>query len=343
MMAAARYLWKIPLFTLLYACYAGFALWCFGALCYGPFPAVCNMAAAAVFLLLALTAPFLRPRKVFLSGAFLIMAVILSFWLMADATNERDWIPEYQRMPHFEWQQDGDAFRLNNIRDFTFRTSSDFDQRYVDWDLRVSDVSGLDYIVVHWDNPMGLWIAHSMLRFRFKDGRSFVVSCETRRTPEEEYGAVPGLYHQFNLIYVIGTDADILALRTHAREPREEVYLYPTNAEKEQRETILRDLAERINDLVRHPKFYNTLTGNCMTTLLPSVSKGVDIPVGSYAYLFNGFSDRLAYDLGFLKLMRPDETFEEMRTRCHVNPKVKDWDGDRSTYSGLFSSGETSK
>lgn len=340
-MAAARRLWRIPLFTVLYACYGVFALWCFGALCYGPFPEICNMAAAGVFLLLALTAPFLRPRKLFLTAAFLIMTVILFFWLMADATNERDWIPEYSRLPYFEWKHGGDAFRLSNIRDFTFRTTSDFDPRFVDWDLKVSDLSGLDYIVVHWDNPMGLWIAHSMIRFRFSDGRSFIVSCETRRTPQENYGAIPGLYHQFNLIYVIGTDADILALRTHAREPREQVYLYPTNAEKEQREAIFRDLAARVNRLAGNPQFYNTLTANCITSLLPSVSKGVDIPAKSYAYLFNGFSDRLAYELGFLKQLRPDESFEEVRERCHINPKVKDWNGDRTAYSGLFSTGES--
>lgn len=123
----------------------------------------------------------------------------------------------------------------------------------------------MDYMVVHWDGMEA--IAHSMLSFEFKDGRHLAFSVETRTDKKDEFGALPGLYKQFELIFIAGTEEDLIGLRTNYRH--EDVYLYRTTLTAKDAQTLFRSLLARMNRLREQPEFYNTITRNCLTSLDP--------------------------------------------------------------------------
>lgn len=328
--------WKIAGLSVFFLVYGVYALWCFGAICYAPLPLFLRIVCAAVFSLLIVTAPLLKPRILFTAGGLALMLGVSAFWSLIRPVNDRDWLPQYARLPRFEWH-DENHFTLHNLRDFHYRTSeTDCVVRYRTEKYDLRDLTALEYILVHWDQPLGMRVAHTMLCFRFKKGPNLVFSCETRRAKGDPAGGLPGFFKQFNLIYIVGTETDLIAVRTNYRDPCEELYLYQTNAAKEQREAIFRDLVSRANALTRDPEFYNTISSNCITSLLPSIRAGVDIPWHNRAYLLNGLSDKLALKLGFLTKTSDSETLKELRARSFVNPRTKDLGEDLKDFSSVI-------
>lgn len=309
-------------------------LWCFGALCYAPMPLFLRIITGALFLPLVLSAPFIKPRLYFLSGGVALILLFFLIWSLITPTNQQIWVPEYARLPLVEWQ-DSNRFRIRDIRDFHYTKRDVYQVRYDTEEFDLTELIAIDYIVVYWEQTLEEEVAHVMLRFRFSGGRSFLVSAETRRTDGAEFGGVNNLYKQTNLIYVVATDRDVLAVRTNARDPHERVYIYETDLSPEQRIKIFRHLADRINAMHTDPEFYNTLTNNCFMALLPSLRAGIDLPLFDFSYFATGLSDRAAFEGGLLK-KREGETFEEMKARGYLNPTTDSWDFNTETYHGII-------
>ncbi len=291
-------------------------LWAFGAVWHFNFLGSARFALAVLVAAAGLVLPFLRPRRIFLAADLGMLLLVTLVFIAIPASHNRDWVPEYGRLPRCEFQEDG-RFRVHDIRDFRYRSETSFDIRYRTDDFDLKQLESLDFVVVHWDNMEG--IAHTMLSFGFRGGQQLVFSVETRRDRGDVYGAIPGIYKQFELIYLIGTEADLLGLRTNYRH--EQVYLYPTNATTEEMRVILLDLLEKANGIYRQPQFYNSLTSNCTTSLLPSIRRAVALPFRDPSFLCNGFTDRLAFRLGWLRT-RQGESFPELKFRRYANPKV---------------------
>ena len=326
---------KIATLTLALLVYAVYILWCIGAIVYTPgFTEGMRTPAIVILLLTASSLLLFKPRRYFLGGGFALLIVFSLLWDTIKPTNEWTWAPEYKRLPLITWAADNDTFTIRDIRDFHFRTTTDFDEVYLNDTFKVSRLKAIDFISVYWPQPCEEDIAHIMLRFRFNDGKVFLISSETRRTGAGEYGAINNLYKQSGKIYVIATEHDVLALRTNIREPRERVYIYEMNLTADQREQILRSLLEEANSLHTDPQFYNTVTGNCYTELLPGMKAGMDMPLCDFSYLASGQAAKSLFDAGHLK-HNPGETFEELKARSYLNPAMEKWDHDPRTYANL--------
>ena len=314
-----------------------YVLWCLGAFCYTPGSSVfLRFLNAILFLALVLIALFFKPRRYFLAGAVILMVTISLLWMTITPTHNTDWAAEYARLPRIQWQTDQDTFTIHDLRDFHFRTTSDFDIRYTNEEFRISKLKAIDFLAVYWPQPGEEAIAHIMLRFRFDDGKNFLVSSETRRPKGSKYGAINNLYKQSCKIYILATEPDILSLRTNIREPQERVYIYEMALTAEKRETILRDMIAEINDLHPHPQFYNTLTNNCFTELIPSLKAGIDdMPFFHHVYLISGWAPEYFFNAGWLK-KKEGETFEELKKRSFLNPATQGWDHQPETYSQLI-------
>lgn len=325
---------SIVCFFLFYFLYT---LWCLGAFCYTPgSPLFLRVLNVILFLALVLTALFFKPRRYFLAGAVSLMVTISLLWMTITPTHKADWAPEYARLPRIQWHADQDTFTIHDLRDFHFHTTSDFDVRYIHEDFRISKLKAIDFLAVYWPQPGEEAIAHIMLRFRFDDGKNFLVSSETRRPKGSKYGAINNLFKQSGKIYILATEPDILSLRTNIREPRERVYIYEMALTTQQRETILRDLIEEINDLHPHPQFYNTLISNCFTELIPSLKSGIDaMPFFHHIYLISGWAPEYFFKAGWLK-KKDGETFKELKKRSFLNPAMQGWDHKPETYSPLI-------
>jgi len=219
-----------------------------------------------------------------------------------------DWQAQWGRVPSVEFL--GSRVVLHNVRDFRYRSVDDYDIRYIDFEFDPSTVRTVDLAVSHWDGMRA--IAHTMLSFGFADGRYLVVSMETRVPKGAAQGFLPGFYRQYELIMVLGVEEDLFKLRTDFR--REDLYLYRTNATAAQARKLLGYVVLRAESLSLHPEFYNSVTRNCTTSLSPLLRVIDPTFGGDIRLLFNGYSDELLFELGYLKY-REDETFADLKKR----------------------------
>ncbi len=234
-----------------------------------------------------------------------------------DSGHQRPGLAAVARNPYAVFEPGGKTVVIHNIRDFDYRTEKDFTVRYLTETYDLDKLKTMDYIQVHWDGLKV--IAHSMLSFGFEDGRHLVVSVETRLAKGDVQGGLPGLYKQFGLLMILGTERDLLGLRTNYRH--EKVYLYPTRCSREEVRTVFLDILRRVNDLKEHPRFYNTVLHNCFTSLLPSLKLIRPQMRFDISMLFNGLTDYKAFEYQ-LSQGNVQGTFEDFRRAHYVNPKI---------------------
>src|SRR6516225_10059713 len=152
---------------------------------------------------------------------------------------------------------DGDRVRITGVRNFTYRTCNDFKVRYEDREVSLSHLTGLDFFVSYWsEGPVG----HTFLSFIFDDAPPLSTSIETWPEVGEGFDPIASLFKQFELIYVIGDEHDIVRVRTNFR--KEAVYLYRLNSSAFDARRLLLIYLARINELADRPEFYHLLTNS---------------------------------------------------------------------------------
>ena len=259
-------------------------------------------------------------RRRTLVGFLVAFGLVLAWWLRIAPSNDRDWQPDVGRLAYAD--VDGERITLHNIRNFDYRTETDFTPRWYDATFDLADLRGGDLIAVYW---MGDAIAHVMLSFGFAGDRYVAVSIETRKERGESYSTLAGLFKQYELIYVVGDERDLIRLRTNYREPREDVYVYRVRVPLENVRRLFLDYVRRINELKDHPAFYNTLTTNCTTNVLVHTRVNPGSPPLSWKVLLSGYAPQYAYEVGRLDTSLP---FDELRRRSRVNERAVAADHD---------------
>ena len=180
-------------------------------------------------------------------------------------SNERDWIPEQAIMPTAEW--DGSEVTVRNVRNFEFVTEHDFIPRYYDKTYQLDDLESVDFIVAPFkDTPV---LAHTMISFGFGHGEFLVSSVEARLEKGESYSPLAGALRQFEIMYVLADERDVIQLRTEHRDT--DVYVYRAQATREQVRALLLDVLNRVNKLAKEPEFYDTIYNNCTTNIVAHV------------------------------------------------------------------------
>ena len=226
-------------------------------------------------------------------------------------SHQRDWRSDLAVLPYADIRSD--RVQLFNIRNCNYRTENDYDVRHFDREIQLSDVRSIDFIVVPFkETPL---LAHTMLSFGLADGEHIVYSVEARLQKGQSYAAIGGAMNEFELIYVVGTEKDLIRLRTDVRKV--DVYLYPILATPPQVQKVFLAATARVNEISRQPEFYDTLTNNCTTNIVDLINElrpgaiPQDIRV-----LLPGHSDRLAYDLGLLAVQGP---FDQIKAASRIN------------------------
>jgi hypothetical protein len=161
--------------------------------------------------------------------------------------------------------------------------------------------------------------AHTLMSFEFENDQFISVSVEIRKEVGESFSAVKGLLNQYELMYVIADEQDVLKLRSNYRH--DEVFLYPIKTSQERVRTMFVEMLTRANDLKGNPEFYNTLTNTCTTNIVEHVNaiSPDKIPLRSEIF-FPAEADRLAYELG---LIDTEFSFEEARERFKINDRAE--------------------
>ncbi len=230
------------------------------------------------------------------------------------ASNKRSWASDHAVLARADFH--GRQVEVHNVRNCEYTTADDYVLRYYDKTFDLDKIRSVDFIIVPFaDLPQ---IAHVMLSFGFENDEYVCVSVEIRREKGEKYSPLAGFLRQYELMYVVGDERDLIQLRTIYR--LDDVYVYRTRATPEQARMLFADMLERANKLNREPEFYNTLTNNCTTNVVNHINKLWPNRIAYNVQLvLPGYSDRMAYALG---LLDTSQSFEETRAKARVNPLV---------------------
>jgi hypothetical protein len=239
---------------------------------------------------------------------FLFLGVLV-WYLRLRPSNDRDWGADVARVPSIDI--DGDRMTVHNLRNFDYRSETDFTPVWEDRTYDLSKLRGVDFMLVYWGSKA---IAHGMISFAFEGDDCLDVSIETRKEKHESYSALEGFFRQYELIYVFADERDVVRLRTNFRH--EDVYLYRTNITAADARKILTDYVRRANALAKEPQFYNALTSNCVTNVVYSIRSINPAASITWETLLSGYAARKAYRNGRLDRRLP---FEQLEARSRVN------------------------
>jgi hypothetical protein len=268
--------------------------------------------AAGTMVLFSFVRPWRRAVFIFLAG----FAALVGWWLAIPPSNERDWQPDVAVLPYADLQ--GDRITVHNIRNFAYRSETDFTPAYYEKTFDLRKLDRVDVIAVYW---MGPAVAHILLSFGFAGGDHLAVSIETRKEKGEGYSTLKGFFKQYELFYVVADERDVIRVRTNYRnDPPEEVYVYQVHAPIELGRRLFLDYMRKINALKERPEFYNTLTTNCTTTIWMHARVNPRRVPFSWKILLSGYVPEYLYDVGRLDTSLP---FADLKARSRINERAK--------------------
>jgi hypothetical protein len=161
----------------------------------------------------------LRPFTRALGVAGAVFALVLVWYFSLRPPMEADWDRDYAELPHAELA--GDVLTFHNVRNFDYRSETDFTPRWETRSYDLAKLEGVDMFFSYWSGPA---IAHTIMSWSFSDGQHLAISIETRRRVGQGYSAVGGFFRQYPIYYVVADERDVIRLRTNYRG--ENVYLY---------------------------------------------------------------------------------------------------------------------
>lgn len=251
----------------------------------------------------------------FLRYTFILLSILALAYLLlmviVRPSNQRSWTPDTQRTANAIVT--GESVKIENVRNAFYRSKTDFD---VHWETRSYDLRKLE-TVWFMVEPFSDWRgpAHTLLSFGFSDGQYISISVEIRKEVGESFSPLGGLLRQYELIYIVGDERDLIGLRANHRH--DDVYLYKIRATPEQARELFVSMLTRANHVAKKPEFYNTLTSTCTTNIVEHINVIAPgrIPL-SYKTLLPAYSDELAFDLG---LIETNLSREEFRAAHHIN------------------------
>jgi hypothetical protein len=296
-------------------------VWGAAALHYrGPVSAAVNAGFVGAFALCGLVAiaaiAAWRRAGAALLGFALVFALLLGWWSRIAPANDRDWQPDVARLAHAEF--DGDRVTVRNVRNFAYRSETDYTPAYYDKTYDLARLRSVDLVAVYW---MGPAIAHTFLSFGFEGGDQLAVSIETRKEQGEAYSTTRGFFKQYELYYVVADERDVIRLRTnYRRDPPEDVYLYRLHAPLENGRRLFVEYMRRINALRDQPEFYNTLADNCTTGIWMNTRINPGRVPLSWKILASGYVPEYLHQIGMLA---PGMSFAELRRLGHVNNRAQ--------------------
>jgi Domain of unknown function (DUF4105) len=292
--------------------------WATLAIYYSPLPWTgLRLGLAGAFAAFAIWAFWLSHQRRMTVIAIVLFFGVVAGWSAIRPSHDRHWRPEVAVMPRA--LIDSDRVRITGVRDFDYRSRDDFTVRYQEREVLLSHLTALDFYVSYFmAGPVG----HTFLSFIFDNTPPLSISIETRPEVGEGFAPIASLFKQFELIYVVGEERDLVGVRTNQRH--EAVYLYRLNTSPDDARRLLLVYLARINELADRPEFYHLLTNSCTINIVRYAnaagrSGGVDI-----RHVLNGLVDNYLYYSGRIDTTLP---FDELRQRSLINAAAQAADG----------------
>jgi Domain of unknown function (DUF4105) len=293
-----------------FLCQAVLIAWATLAIYYSnlPWPWL-RLVMAGVFASFAFWALFLSHQRRMSAAAIALFLGVVVWWISIPPSHDRNWRPEVAVMPRAVI--DGDRVRITGVRNFEYRSPYEFTVRYEEREVQLSHLTALDFYVSYWsEGPVG----HTFLSFIFDNAPPLCISIETRPEVGEGFNPIASLFKQFELIYVVGEERDIVGVRTNYRH--ETVYLYRLNTSTDNARRLLLIYLKRINELADRPEFYHLLTNSCTINIVRYANAAGREGRFDFRHLLNGLIDSYLYHSGRVDTTLP---YEELRQRSLIN------------------------
>jgi len=299
----------------------GLTLWATAALYFDlPFTPLRKPVAVGYMAGLSSALFFYRDRRGFLITV-IGFVVVLVWWLSLTPSHTRNWQADVAEIP---WAEvDGDRVTIHNVRNCDYRAEFEYTCHWETRTFNLSKLNGLDIALTYWGSP---WIAHPIVSFDFGDEGHVPISIETRKVVGQGYSAILGFFRQYELIYIVSDERDVIRLRTNYRTG-EEVYLFRTVATPQQARGLFLQYLDQINRLHNTPEWYNALTNNCTTNIAvaAAASQG-ERTRWDWRILLNGHSDQMMFDRH--QLVTDGLPLADLKERVHINTVARLADKD---------------
>jgi hypothetical protein len=250
-----------------------------------------------------------------------VLAVIVCYLLFVSIvrpSHDRQWVTENAILPYADIT--GDTVTVYNVRNNTYRSVSDFDAHYYDRTYDVSEIRTVDFVVAPFRPPS----AHTFLTFGFANGEYVSISIEARREQGETYDIWKGMARQFEMMYIIADESDVIKLRTNYRDEGD-VYMYPIKITTAKVQALFLDMISAVNRIAEKPEFYHTITNNCTSAIVGHVNSiaSKESQIGfSYKHVLPAYSGELVYELGLIK-DQEGRTFEELQKQYDIKARAR--------------------
>lgn len=309
-----------------------FGVWGVGALWYqGPASEAARAALGGLWAALACAAAFglfWRKLRRAVYGFAAAALALLGWWATITPSNGRDWLPELSRGVTARFE--GDTVIVNNIRDFTWASETNFSPHWAERRYNLDDLTGVDMFMTYWAGPA---IAHMILSFGFADGRQLAFSVEIRRPKGVEYSPVAGFFKSYEQIFIAADERDVIGLR-HVRP--EESQLYRIRIDPKRARGLFVEYLKRANAMAERPRFYHTVLSNCTTEVFSMVRAAGFDPPWDYRILANGYLPQLAWSE---RLLDERHSVEELGKLGRVDDRFPPLPIDSAAFSARIRDG----
>lgn len=252
-----------------------------------------------------------RPRMKMLYSVLFVG--LLVWWSSILPSHDRNWRPEVAVMPRAIIN--GDTVRFTGFRNFEYRTRDDFTIHYEEREVSLSHLTGVDFYISYWmPGPIG----HTFISFIFDNAPPVSISIETRPEVGQTFDPLGTLFKQFELIYVVGDEHDVVGVRTNHRGER--VYLYHLKISPENARELFLVYLKRVNQLANRPEFYNLLSNSCTINILRYANAAGRTGRVDIRHYLNGWIDSYLYARAWLNTRLP---FDELRRSSFINDKAE--------------------
>ena len=155
-----------------------------------------------------------------------------------------------------------------------------------------------------------------MLSFGFSDWKYVTISAELRKEQWEYFNPILWALNQYELMYIIWDENDLVKLRANIR--KDIVRMYPMKATEDQMQYLFTSMVIRADKLTKQPEFYNTLYKSCTTSILSHVNqlRTEKLSALDFKVLLPANSDMIAYEED---LIDTSLTLEEAREYYEIN------------------------
>lgn len=254
------------------------------------------------------------------------LVFIIALTFVFHPSHDRTWETGHEALPYIA--EENGQITITNFRHFKWTGPFEATINYTSRSFPLEEITGVSVLISHFSEFEGM--AHIFLSFELASGTPIVVSLETRREMGEKFSPVLGILRQFEIIYVVGDEQDLVGVRTDHRDER--VYLYPTKATPEQAQKLFSGLAEKINTVYQKPQMYNTLLRNCTNEITREVEQmsELDFPL-TWKTILPGYFDEILYEMGIIDTALQ---FEETKQTHLIDNQIAD--PDQRDYSRLI-------